>query len=156
MSCLLTVITIYDIRHKIIPDSMSYSFSILAFVYMFIGQETIFHLPSTINLLAGPILSLPFALLWLVSKGNWIGLGDAKIILGLGWLLGISKGVNALVLAFWIAAVVSIVWLFAKYGRFKAKVEIPFGPYIILGLYISLFFNVTIIDTNILYALIFT
>jgi Flp pilus assembly protein protease CpaA len=79
MSCLLTVITIYAIRHKIIPDSMSYSFSILAFVYMFIGQETIFHLPSTINLLAGPILSLPFALLWLVSKGNWIGLGDAKI-----------------------------------------------------------------------------
>jgi prepilin signal peptidase PulO-like enzyme (type II secretory pathway) len=108
------------------------------------------------NILAGPILALPFALLWLISKGNWIGLGDAKLILGLGWLLQYSKGINALVLAFWIAAFISIIWLYFKYKKFKAHVEIPFGPYIILGLYIALFFNVTIIDVHILYALIFS
>jgi prepilin signal peptidase PulO-like enzyme (type II secretory pathway) len=118
---ILVVITVYDIKHKIIPDALSYAFAAIAFVGMFFipasGSATgiSFHIPFAIDLLAGPLCALPFALLWLVSrdnpKGEWMGLGDAKLMLGIGWTLGFVAAVSAVVLAFWIGAAVSVIWM---------------------------------------------
>lgn len=149
-ACLLLVISVYDIKHKIIPDILVYTFDALAFVNLFIGGSSWWHVPSLSMLIAGPILALPFALLWLISKGTWMGLGDAKLVLGLGWILGISAGVNALILAFWIAAAISVIWLYATYRRFKRKTEIPFGPYLIIGFYIVLLFGIQVLDVHLL------
>ena len=90
LTCVLVVLSVYDMRHQILPDSLSMLFSVVAFVGMFfwVGDALILHLPSLWHLLAGLILAAPFALLWLVSRGRWMGLGDAKIMLGIGWLLG--------------------------------------------------------------------
>jgi len=144
--CLTVVMTVYDIKHKIIPDRFVYAFIALSFLLLFSGSATIFQVPDWSVILAGPLLALPFALIWLFSHGTMMGLGDAKLILGIGWFLGLEAGLNALVLAFWIAAVISIIWLYVKYGHFKAKTEIPFGPYLILGMYLVLFFGITVIE----------
>jgi leader peptidase (prepilin peptidase)/N-methyltransferase len=103
---------------------------------------------------AGPLLAFPFAFLWVVSKGRWMGLGDAKLVLGIGWFLGIGLGINALILSFWIAAVISVIWLFATYKRFKTKTEIPFGPYLILGMYLVLIFRIELLDVNLIRELL--
>lgn len=150
IACLLVVICVYDIKHKIIPDGFVYSFAGLALLSLFVGGSSWWHVPTIQMLIAGPLLALPFALLWLVSKGNWMGLGDAKLTLGIGWLLGISAGVNALVLAFWIAAAVSVIWLLAMHKKFKPRIEIPFGPYLILGMYLVLLFHMQVIDLHLL------
>ncbi|MEI8249452.1 MAG: A24 family peptidase, partial [Candidatus Taylorbacteria bacterium] len=142
--------TVYDIKHKIIPDQFVYAFAGIALLGTFVGGYSWFHIPSISALIAGPLLALPFATLWLVSKGTWMGLGDAKLALGIGWLLGINGGVNAIVLAFWIGAILSVTWLFVTYKKFKSKTEIPFGPYLILGMYIVLFFHVQVIDLHLL------
>lgn len=149
IACLLLVITIYDIKHKIIPDSFVFTFAFFALVQLFIGGNTWWHVPTLWQLLAGPILALPFALIWLFSRGQWMGLGDAKLILGIGWLLGISAGINALALAFWIGALVSVIWMLVAYKKFKKNTEIPFGPYLILGMYLVLLFGIKVIDTGI-------
>lgn len=154
VTCLLVVISVYDIKHKIIPDQLSYTFILISFIHLFVGGPSWFHIPGPWALLSGPVLALPFALLWLVSKGTWMGFGDAKLVLGIGWLLGISGGVNALVLAFWIAAAISVIWLLATYKKFKPKTEIPFGPYLILGLYLVLLFNIQVIDLSMLKSLL--
>lgn len=153
-ACLLLVITVYDIKHKIIPNQFVYTFAVVSFIGLFVGGSSWIHAPSYTALLAGPLLALPFALLWLVSKGTWMGLGDAKLTLGIGWLLGLSGGVNALVLAFWIAAAVSVTWLLITYKRFKPRTEIPFGPYLILGMYLVLIFHIQVLDTNLLKELV--
>lgn len=135
--CVLMVIAIYDIKHKIIPDTLVWTFVVAAFLLMFVGTDAHpFVTPSWLALLAGPILALPFALLWFVSYGQWMGLGDAKLILGIGWLLGLSYGLTAITLAFWIGAVASIIYMAVAYRSFKHGLQIPFGPYLILGLYI--------------------
>jgi prepilin signal peptidase PulO-like enzyme (type II secretory pathway) len=149
-ACLLLVISVYDIKHKIIPDILVYTFDGLAFVSIFIGGSSWWHVPSLSMLISGPILALPFALLWLVSEGKWMGLGDAKLVLGLGWFLGISAGINAIILAFWIAAAISVIWLYAIYGKFKHKTEIPFGPYLIIGFYLVLLFGIQVLDVHLL------
>ena len=153
-ACLLIVISVYDVKHKIIPNNLVYTFSVLALISLFIGSSSWWQIPNYWALLAGPLLALPFALLWLVSKGAWMGLGDAKLALGIGWLLGIEGGINAMTLAFWIAAAVSLIWMFVAYKKFKPKVEIPFGPYMIIGLYIILLFSVKILDISIIKELL--
>jgi leader peptidase (prepilin peptidase) / N-methyltransferase len=147
---LLVAMTVYDIKHKILPDRFVYTFDVLALIGLFVGGSSLLHVPSLYALLAGPILALPFALLWVISRGRWMGLGDAKLVLGIGWILGISAGLNALILAFWIAAVISVIWLLITYKRFRPRTEIPFGPYLILGMYLVLFFSLQVLDVSLL------
>lgn len=149
-TCLLVVISIYDIKHKIIPDQFAYAFATIALVILFVGGSSWWHVPDYWALIAGPLLALPFALLWLVSRGQWMGLGDAKLMLGIGWILGISAGVNVMILAFWIAAVVSVAWIFITYKKFKPRTEIPFGPYLILAMYLVLLFKIQVLDVELL------
>lgn len=149
----LMVIAVYDTRHKVIPDVMVYLFDFIALISVIFGGAVMFHPPHMWTLLAGPILAAPFALLWLVSKGRWIGLGDAKLVLGLGWILGLVAGINALIISFWIGAVVAIAWMLLTYGTFKRQMEIPFGPFLILGFYIVLLFGLNVLDLRTLIPL---
>lgn len=150
VTCLLLVISAYDIKHKIIPDQFVYTFILLTLIGLCVGGTSWLHVTTISAFVAGPLTALPFALLWVVSKGTWMGLGDAKLVLGIGWLLGISGGINAIILAFWIAAVISVAWLFVTYKRFKPRTEIPFGPYLIIGMYLVLLFNIQVMDIHLL------
>lgn len=150
ITSLLLIITIYDIKHKIIPDPIVYLFSFVAFVKLFISPDLNFYVPSVMNLASGPLLASPFFFIWLFSKGKWMGLGDAKLTLGIGWVLGLGAGLSAVILAFWIGAVVSIIWIYIVFRKFKSKQEIPFGPYLILGMYLVLFFGIRVIELPLL------
>lgn len=133
---LLIVISAYDLRHKIIPDGLVFSFILFALI-----RATIFpHIgeSSLSALIAGPILALPFALLYFVSGGRWMGFGDAKLALGMGWLLGLAGGIAAVILSFWLGAIVSIFLLFLKLKKFTVKSEIPFAPFLVIGTFITL------------------
>ncbi len=150
ITCLMLVISAYDIKHKIIPDQFVYTFVLASLILLCVGGDSWLHIPTVSAFLAGPLLALPFALLWVISKGTWMGLGDAKLVLGIGWLLGINAGLNAIVLSFWIAAIISVIWLFATYKKFKPRTEIPFGPYLIIGMYLVLFFHFQVIDVGLI------
>jgi len=156
IACLLLVITVYDIKHKIIPDGFVYTFCLLALATLFFGGASWFHIPTYNQIMAGPIIALPFVLMWLFSRGAWMGLGDGKLVLGIGWLLGIASGINALVLAFWIAAAASLAWLALRRKKYKPRTEIPFGPYLILGMYVVLLFNIQVLDVNLLKDIIWS
>lgn len=146
ITAILLVIVVYDIRHKIIPNTLAYTFAVIAFIHLFISPDLSFQIPTVLNLLSGVIVALPFAALWLVSKGTWMGLGDAKLALGIGWALGLLPAISAIVLAFWIGAIVSVIWMFIVFRKIKARYEIPFGPYLILGMYIVIFTGIQVVD----------
>lgn len=80
-----------------------------------------------------------------------MGLGDAKLALGLGWFLGLYEGIGATLLAFWVGAAVSVglilcgrLNLISK--RFTMKSEIPFGPFLVVGAATVFFFDLNVID----------
>ena len=141
---ILLVIAVYDIRHKIIPDKLSFTLGIFAFfgLFFFNASSSVnsfgfyFHIPTISQLLSGIFLALPFALFWLVSSGRWMGLGDAKLAISLGWLLGLSRALSGVVLSFWIGAIVgiSLIIFSRKYG---IKSQIPFAPYLALGAFLA-------------------
>lgn len=143
---ILLVIAVYDIRHQIIPNALVYSFNILAFLSLFQVSSFKFQVPS---FLAGIILFSFFGLLWLVSRGRWMGFGDAKLALGIGWLLGLVKGILALLLSFWLGAAVGIFLLFFLKDKYNIKSKIAFGPFLILGALLAFFFGNAIIKLTI-------
>ncbi len=142
----LVAISFYDLMHKIIPDGMVIFFNAIALLILFLnhGFHSAFTMPGLMDFLSGFILFGFFALLWLVSLGRWMGFGDAKLALGVGWLLGFSGGIFAIILAFWIGAIFSIILLLLqKLNIFRShltmKSEVPFAPFIIIGLFLQLF-----------------
>lgn len=142
---LLLVIAVYDFKHKIIPDLLSFMFGLITFIGLFFFNEYGFypHIPSLMEFLSGIFIALPFALFWLISKGTWMGLGDAKLAIGLGWLLGLSRAISGVVVSFWSGAVIGLI-LIAFSKNHKMKSEIPFAPFLVLGFLIAFLFELHI------------
>ncbi len=169
----IVLISFYDLRHMIIPDSFLITFLILSFLYnsfMFLSVEALsfklLALSLLPNILSGFLLSLPFLILFLLSRGRWMGFGDIKYIAVLGFFLGFTLGSSAIVLAFWIGAVFSLFLIavpkvlsfFGLYNlknKFKMDSTIPFGPFLSLGIIISFYLNVDILKVQILKELLF-
>jgi len=144
---LLIVISVYDIRHKIIPDKLVYAYAFISFLSIFINHTGVGPLlvkASLMSIVAGPLLALPFTLLWLISKGRWMGLGDAKLMLGIGWMLGTLAGVAAIMLSFWIGSVVSLAVILFSNKKINMKTEIPFAPFLIISTLIVFLYNLDI------------
>lgn len=139
---ILTVIAVYDLKHKIIPDTLSIFLGVLTFVGLFLFNNYSFfpHIPTILQFLSGVFIAFPFFFLWLVSRGAWMGLGDAKLALSIGWLLGNAAALSALVFAFWSGAIVGLyLIIFAKSHGMKS--EIPFAPYLVLGALAAFLFS---------------
>ncbi|MFA5841746.1 MAG: prepilin peptidase [Candidatus Paceibacterota bacterium] len=134
---LLIAITVYDLRHKIIPDGFVWTFVAVSFVRLLAGPVP----PTFYDFLAGPVLALPFVLMWLLSRGRAIGLGDAKIALGIGWMLGFAEGVSALLLSFWIGGIVGLFLLLNWRKKFNMKSEVPFAPFMVAGVFLTYIFK---------------
>ncbi len=125
---LLIVIFVYDLKHKIIPDLLAFLFAGLALIVSFSST------PSVLTVLAGPAVALPFFLIWLVSRGRWMGFGDVKLALGIGWFLGISQGLAAITVGVWVGALVGLGLIAFRRKHVSLKTEIPFAPFLIIGI----------------------
>ena len=99
-------IAIYDLKHKLMPDLWNYAFATCALIYSGLSVSSGTDLWQII--FAGPLCAFPLWSLWAFSGGRWMGLGDVKFALGIGWLLGPFLGFIALLGAFVLGAVVSV------------------------------------------------
>jgi len=150
ITALLVAIAVYDLRHTIIPDAWVWTFNALALLSVVLFPYLL--ADALYAYVAGPIAALPLFALWFVSGGRWMGLGDAKLALGIGWLLGPVYGILAIFSAFVIGAVVSvcvllplpyIMRLFVRTGiarsgaaqSYTMKSEVPFGPFLIAAMF---------------------
>ena len=157
----ILLITMYDLKHFIIPDPFLIFFSILSLIYILIFNSNSVGWQISIfqSILSAIILTLPFLLIFLISKGCWLGFGDVKYILVLGFFLGFSQGLSAIVLSFWIGAIFSLVALSLKKltphinlpllkNNLTIKSEIPFGPFISLGIIISFYLSMDLFQIH--------
>jgi len=144
---LLMVIAVYDMRHKIIPDKLVYMYAFVSLFSIFINHTGIgpmFVTPTPWALVSGPLFALPFALIWLISRGRAMGLGDAKLMLGIGWMLGPTQALASTILSFWIGSVVSLFMMLFTKQKMGMKTEIPFAPFLIISALITFLFNLDI------------
>ena len=151
--CLYTVITIYDFRHKIIPDSLVYSAIVLAFLTAFFTQHTL------IDWFSGPILFTFLGLIWFLSRGRAMGFGDAKLSLSIGLLLGAATGFSAVILSFWIGALVGLFLvvrsrvypLLRRSKRITMNSEVPFAPFLVLGAWLAVVLHLDLLHVSLFF-----
>lgn len=122
------IIFVIDLEHQIIPDEFSWLLLLLAFYFL--------HSTFYISLFSGFLFSLILLILYLSTSGRGMGLGDVKLAIPLGFILGLSKGVTWLILSFIIGGIVAVVLLLLK--RAKLKTKIAFGPFLIIAFWIIL------------------
>lgn len=126
------VSAIYDLRHKILPDQNTYLLIIIALLGVMVFDRG--RIVQSVAI--GGALFLFFASLWLVSRGRWMGFGDAKLFFGAGVFLGWPQALLALFFSFWIGAIISIaIAIWRK--TLNLKSEIPFAPFIFLGSFVA-------------------
>lgn len=137
---LLMAIFFYDLLYQEIPDHFSIPAIIIA-----IAGGLIFGSPSLIAMAIGGAGILSFFLLqFLISKGAWIGGGDLRLGLLVGVYLGWEQGLLAIILSYFIGAIFSI-YLMLK-GKVERKSAIAFGPFMVLGIIISIFYGDPILN----------
>lgn len=101
-------------------------------------------LPLGWSIIMALILSGFFALLIVITKGRGMGWGDVKYAFFLGLALGFPYGIEAIFLAFFAGAVISL--LLVAFSKKRFGQTIPFGPFLSLGALLSLFWGQKILD----------
>lgn len=152
----ILAISLYDLKHFIIPDSFLVFLFVLAFLHnsLFIIHPSFssWLLTTCYLLLSGLVLALPFLFIFIISKGTWFGFGDVKYIAVLGFFFGLAQGASAVTLAFWVGAIYALLAIFLKKiapnvslplvsKGLTIKSEVPFGPFLSLGAVLGLLWS---------------
>jgi len=141
ISSFLIIIFVYDLKHFIIPDSAIFSAIILTFFYNLVLNSQ-FLIRNSIFAAIG--VCLFFLIIFALSRGKWLGFGDVKLVLFMGLFLGFPAILVALFFSFLIGAIIGIILILLKKKGLKS--EVPFGPFLIIGTYIALFWGKEIIN----------
>ena len=137
-----------DLKHFIIPNSLTFSMMILGFIKSFDPNlNSIF--PNYINSLIGGLFGygIIFSIIFFykqIRKKEGMGLGDAKLLAVIGFWFGWIAIPFVLFLSS-IFALVSVIPDLIKKNK-KMTSQIPFGPYIILATIFYLVFKNNLIS----------
>jgi len=157
ITTVLVIISVYDYKTKEIPNGFNLAFFVLSLIYLILAclgpqfnwQTLMYHLASGV---------FGFAFFYsfvFFSHETWMGGGDAKMALGMGLLLGPLNTFLAVTVASVVGSVYGISQLIIHRDQVdsngndvknKARHEVPFGPFLALGTYVTMVFGPQIID----------
>lgn len=139
VSAVLIAILVVDLEHQIIPDELVFTIFTATFLVYLISDYPLLLL----HLLTGFAVALFFLILHLATLGKGMGLGDVKLVLSLGFVLGWPLALPWLVTSFVLGAVVGVGLILI--GKAKFGKHIAFGPFLILAFFAILFFSNTLL-----------
>ncbi len=150
---LLIVVFFIDLDHMIIPNQivlLGLITGAMLTIYQLFFSYAVYESPSYINALLGLMVGggITFAIAEISARfgggSAGLGMGDVKIFLVIGLFLGWKLTLLTLWLSFVFGGITGVFLLvILKKDR---KTAIPFGPFIVLGTFTSLFFGWQIIE----------
>ena len=135
----LVPVVVIDLEHRLIPDIIVLPAAALCLAAAVAADPREWWVSVAAALGAAGFLFL----LWIVHPGG-MGLGDVKLALLLGAVLGASV-IPALLVAFAGGAALGVV-LLARFGARARKMAVPFGPFLAAGALAGLWFGPSMID----------
>jgi leader peptidase (prepilin peptidase) / N-methyltransferase len=133
----LVAISIVDLERRIIPNRIV----LPGAVAVLVARSALEPSPEWIIAASGAAL---FLLVAALAYPGGMGMGDVKLALLLGAMLGRSTPVALMVGMF--AALGPSVVLLARHGKAARKMAIPFGPFLALGGLVALFAGDWLLD----------
>ncbi len=143
---MLLSVAVIDYKLQIIPNRLNLTMFEIGLIFAFLHSFT--DVAITINMLLGMLVGGGIFLLitllgGLVYGKEAMGLGDVKLMGALGLYFGLTNIIIVSLLSFLIGAVLSILLLVFKIK--KMDEYIPFGPFIVIGAFITIFVPYSII-----------
>ena len=126
----LVAVSATDFEHRIIPNRV-----VLPAAAIVLAARTVIE-PSPEWAIAA-VAAAGFLLVALLAYPGGMGMGDVKLALLLGAMLGRTVGIAFMVGMF--AALVPSIVMFARHGSAARKMALPFGPFLALGGLVALF-----------------
>lgn len=120
-----------DLDQRLLPDLLTLPVVPIALVYALSGANPL--VGSEIVAAVVAAVAIP-ALLFLPSipfGAGAFGLGDVKLLVGVGLMAGGSRALGSVVFALVLAGVILLALLAAR--RISRKTYLPFGPFFIIG-----------------------
>ncbi|MGB9883037.1 MAG: prepilin peptidase [Microgenomates group bacterium] len=149
-SCFI-VIFVSDFKYQLISDWILWALFGLVFIYKTIDflykhSININEIFKQVNydIYSALVVALPIFLIYFISKEKAMGLGDVYLSAIIGFLLGWQNGFLALYIAFLTGAIYGIVLIIFRLKKLKSK--IAFGPFIIVGAVIMMFWGEKILS----------
>jgi prepilin signal peptidase PulO-like enzyme (type II secretory pathway) len=141
----------YDYKWMLLPNKLIWPLLVLASLHAIVklanDSTSLTGIMSSILVSAGL-----FYALFQLSKGKWIGGGDVKLGLGIGLLL--TSPTISLLMLFIASSLGSLTAVPALVrGKAKAKMKLPFGPFLIIATIIVYLFGPNLLTwyQNLLY-----
>ena len=131
-------IIVTDIEEMIIPDHLIILCLIPLLWLTIIEPNLLFRFYGLV------IYTVVIGLLVVPSQGKWMGWADLKLAPILGWLIGYPQAISGLYSSFVIGAIIGL--LIVVISKKTIKAQVPFGPFLLLGFYIALWYGNNLID----------
>lgn len=128
----LVVLSAIDAERRILPDLI-----VLPSWVLVLAAQIALYPGRTLEWVAGSLGASLFLFLALVAYPRGMGMGDVKLALLLGAMLG--KAVSVGLMVGMLSALVFSTVLFAQHGLAARKMAIPFGPFLAFGALVALF-----------------
>jgi prepilin signal peptidase PulO-like enzyme (type II secretory pathway) len=132
--CILAFIVIYDLRHTIVPPVASSLFIIVSVLFCAVAYPGSY----LITFLYAAGIALFFFLLYALSRGRAMGLGDTPVSFGIALLAG-KAALAGFLFSFWVGGVIGILILVFRRGGPRMGIEVPFVPFMAAGFLLALF-----------------
>lgn len=142
----LAILFAYDTKWFLLPDKLTIIVGVLGIGTVVVAAMQSFNPLGTVISAAVSvgILSGLYLVLYLVSRGKWVGFGDIKLGFGLALLLvDWQLALIALFLANFIGCLIVIPLLLG--GKLKRSAHVPFGPLLIIGTILAQLFGPAIL-----------
>ncbi len=133
----LVTLSVIDVQHRIVPNRIV----LPAAAIVLVAHTAIDPSPEWV---LGALGASGFLFAAALAYPKGLGMGDVKLALLLGAMLGASVAV-ALFLGF-VAALVPAVVLFARHGSAARKMAVPLVPFLSFGAIVALFFGEQLFD----------
>lgn len=146
---LLAIHWMYDAKWFLLLDKITVLFAAVAVLYLALRLAELPNelLVSSLISTGYVLLALPgfYGLLYLLSRGTWIGFGDVKLLVPFAFMLSTwQQGVLLIFLANLIGCVAILPMMLRK--KLTRTTRIPFGPFLILAFVVTFLFGQRIID----------
>ena len=135
----LVVLSAIDVERRILPDKI-----VLPSAALVLGAQIALHPGQSVEWVAASLGASLFLFLALLAYPRGMGMGDVKLCLLLGAMLGWDVAVALMVGM--LAALVPAFVLLARHGAAARKMGIPFGPFLAFGAVIALFVGERLMD----------
>lgn len=124
---LLEAVTVIDWRTFEIPNGLSAAIAVLGLVRLLtdLGRWPLY-------LIGALSVSLLFLLLWFLTGGKGLGLGDVKLMAAAGLLLGWPKTILSMLIGSVAGVIIHLIRM-----RHGAGNKLAFGPYLSAGIWVS-------------------